>query len=151
MTRQIFATATVLAVLGISSIGCRSVTQPEGASFASVVIKGRMGAETRAATVAVFQEDGYTPLGVGMTEFVFQKEGSKMNKVAYGNWVGGPAVYVRVKVQLVVVSPGVDRLQCKAYMVRNQGDSFFEEDIKLSNVHRRPYQDLLNQVAKRLK
>jgi hypothetical protein len=36
-------------------------------------------------------------------------------------------------------------------VVRNAGDSFFEEESKLVNARARPYQNLLDQVAKSLK
>jgi hypothetical protein len=36
-------------------------------------------------------------------------------------------------------------------MVRNPGDSFFEDEHALVNARRGPYQRLLNKVAKQLK
>jgi hypothetical protein len=36
-------------------------------------------------------------------------------------------------------------------MVRNAGDSFFEDESRLTNLRSRPYQNLLGKVAKRLK
>ena len=36
-------------------------------------------------------------------------------------------------------------------MVSNAGDSFFEDEHRLANFRSRPYQDLLDEVAKRLK
>jgi len=35
--------------------------------------------------------------------------------------------------------------------VKNQGDAFFEDEIKLTNLSRRPYQDLMDRVAANLK
>jgi hypothetical protein len=36
-------------------------------------------------------------------------------------------------------------------MVRNAGDSFFEDASPLANIRSRPYQNLLDKVAERLK
>jgi hypothetical protein len=36
-------------------------------------------------------------------------------------------------------------------MVRNANDSFFEDESRVTNIRRMPYQNLLDEVAKRLK
>ena len=85
---------------------------------------------------------------------VFEKEGTRANNLAYNGVVGthyGAQTIVRVKTELVELGGGSHRLQCQAYMVRNAGDSFFEEEQRLANVRRGPYQTLLDEVAKRLK
>jgi hypothetical protein len=58
---------------------------------------------------------------------------------------------VRVKVDIVSLSGDSQRLQCQAYIVRNAGDSFFEDEQRLANIRSGPYQSLLNKVAKQLK
>ena len=42
------------------------------------------------------------------------------------------------------------RLQCQAYMVRDPGQGFFEEETRIVNARSRPYQSLLNKVKKQL-
>ena len=144
------AAATLLVLLAPAISGCRSVGKPNSASFASVEIKGRTAVEIRDATVAVFREEGYTPVVAGTSELVFEQEGSRMNKVAYGDWVGGSSVYVRVKAAIVPLSDTEHRLQCTAYMVRNKGTGI-EDEVRLANVRSGPYQRMLNKVAKQLK
>ena len=140
---------TLLCGLGVT--GCRSVGKPASASFASVEISGRTPEQIRDASVAVFREAGYTIVTTTTTDLVAEKEGTQANKLAHGDWVSGGSVWVRVKATIVPLSAGQHRLQCNASMVRGKGDSFFEEEVKLSNLRGRPYQNLLDEVAKRLK
>ena len=148
--RSLPAGFVLLACLLLAT-GCGSTGKSGSSSFASVEITNRTPEQIREATVAVFMENGYTMGPSGSTELVFEQEGSRMNEIAYGNWMGGTPVYVRVKASIVPLAEGKYRLQCSAGMVRDRGDSFFEEDVKLANIRRRPYQDLLDKVAKRLR
>ena len=105
-------------------------------------------------TAAVFQEDGYQVSALTAANMVFQKQGSHGQSLAYGGVVdtyyGGTTV-VRVRAQLVDLGAKGYRLQCQAYMVRNAEDSFFEDESRLTNIRRMPYQSLLDKVAERLK
>jgi hypothetical protein len=149
-------TALVCALLGVllllAGSGC-GLTKPSGASFASVTIKGHTPEEIARATVRVFEEDGYRGGSMPGHPMVFQKEGSRMSDIAYGGVADtfyGAKTMVRVKVDIVKLGEASHRLQCQAYMVRDAGDSFFEDEQKLANIRRGPYQSLLNQVARQL-
>jgi hypothetical protein len=138
---------------GLFSTGCGSLNQPASASFASVVISGKSAAEIRDAAIAVFQENGYRAFASsqGLT---FEKEGTKANSIAYDGVVGshyGAVTIIRVRAELVALGNGAQRLQCQTYMVSGAGDSFFEDEHRLANFRSGPYQDLLDEVAKRLK
>ena len=141
------------ALIAIGATGCR-LGQPAGASFASVKIANRSPAQIQEATAQVFREDGYAAFDAGAGQMVFQKEGTKMNNLGQNGGVGtynGAQTMIRVRAQIVDLGTGSFRLQCQAYMVRNSGDSFFEDEHPLINARRGPYQHLLNKVAKRLK
>ena len=141
-------------LLAMTVTGCHSLNQPGSASFASVVIAGRSTAEIQEATAVVFRANGYAGRSNGSGQMVFEKEGTRANNLAYNGVVGthyGAQTIVRVKTELLDLGDGSHRLQCQAYMVRNAGDSFFEEEQRLANVRRGPYQTLLDEVAKRLK
>jgi hypothetical protein len=140
-------------VIGLLSAGCH-LGQPGSASFASVVIKQHSIADIQAATAQVFQEDGYTAYTTGSGQLVFEKEGTRANNLAYNGLIGthyGAQTLVRVRTEIVDLGGGTHRLQCQTYMVRNAGDSFFEDETRLSNMRSGSYQDLLDKVAKRLK
>jgi hypothetical protein len=101
----------------------------------------------------VFRENGYMGGPNGPTTMLFQREGSRANDLAYNGVVNthyGAKTVVRVKSEMVDLGGGSIRLQCQAYMVRNAGDSFFEEETRLANMRGGPYQKLLNETAKRL-
>ncbi len=131
-------------------LGCKSPDKPASASFASVQISGHTPQEIRAATLSVFQQDGFMPVGVEGFDLVFEKEGSKWDRIAYGNWLDDNAVWLRVRVSLVPASPGAYRLQCQAFKVRDKGDKVFEEEVRLRSNHSKPYQALLDKVMGRL-
>ncbi|MGC3961636.1 MAG: hypothetical protein QM813_28045 [Verrucomicrobiota bacterium] len=140
------------AVLMLFVAGC-GATKPASASFASVTIRGHEPADIAKTAVAVFQDDGYTANSAG-GQLIFEKEASKLTNVAYEGVVGshyGAQTLVRVKVSLVDLGVGAYRLQCQAFIVKDAGDSFFAEEQKLANIRSRPYQNLLDEVASRLK
>ena len=143
----------VLLALALFSTGCRSMSGPASASFASVTISGRSMEQIRDTTTAVFRADGYEAFTSGPA-LVFEKEGTRANTMAHDGLVAaqaGASTVVRVRVELVDLGGGTRRLQCHAFMVKSAGDSFFEEEHKVANIRSRPYQNLLDEVASRLK
>ena len=148
--------AAVLAFLGVAAMlatGCRT-GDPASASFASVSISGKSPQEICQTTAVVFQEDGYQAGPLTPSSMVFQKEASHGQSLAYGGIADthyGSQTAVRVKASLVDLGAGTYRLQCKAYMVRNAGESIFEDESPLMNFRSGPYQALLDKVAQRLK
>ena len=144
-TLQNLAINILVAAASVVLIGCKSLDKPNSASFASVRIQGHTAEQIRAATVVVFQQDGYVAVG-GRSEMVFEKEGSRWDRIAYGSFVDDASVWVRVRVSVVPLSEGVFRLQCQAYKVRDKGDSVFEQQVRLKNNHSKPYQALLDKV-----
>ena len=142
-----------LALLATLFTGCHS-TVPGSASFASVTIANRLPEEIRRVTEEVFRGNGYHGYSGVTGEMVFEKEGSRMNQLAYGGWLEthqGNTTWVRVRLTLVDLGDGSHRLQCQAFMVPHHGDSFFEEEQRLTNIRSAPYQQLLNEIAARLK
>jgi hypothetical protein len=137
---------------GLFSAGCH-LGQPASASFASVTISGKSAGEIRDTTIAVFRENGYQAYASSQG-MVFEKEGSKANSISRDGLVGshyGAVTIIRVRVELVDLGQGAQRLQCQAYMVSGAGDAFMENESRLANFRSGPYQDLLDEVVKRLK
>src|SRR5215471_21050267 len=133
-------------------VGCQS--GPASATFASVTIAGKTPEEICQTTGAVFREDGYKVALLSPERMVFEKEASRGESIAYSGVVDthyGAITLVQVRAELVDLGEGSHRLQCQAYMVRNAGDSFFADESRLVNMRSRPYQNLLDKVAKRLK
>jgi hypothetical protein len=150
-TLQNLATSLFVAAASIALIGCKSLNKPASASFASVRIQGHTAEQIRAASVVVFQQDGYTAVGGQRSEMVFEKEGSRWDQIVYGSWVNEASVWLRVRVSMVPLSADTLRLQCQAYKVRNKGDPFTEDQVRIGNSHSKPYQALLDEVVGQLK
>lgn len=140
-----------LAIAGMGLLGCKSLSEPDSASLASVLIEGHTAEQIRAATMVVFQQDGYTAAGLQRSEMVFEKEGSRWDQIAYGSWVNDASVWVRVRVSMVSLSADTFRLGCRSYKVRNKGDALTEEQVRIRNTHSKHYQALLDKVAGQFK
>lgn len=152
--RSIVARSIACLLIGTGAFGCKSMSGPGSASFASVTIKNHSSEEITRVTAEVFQADGYSVAPSSDGHMVFQKEASRMTTFAYEGLVAaqaGSITLVRVKAELVDLGSSTFRLQCQAYVVRGAGDSFFEEEQRLTNVRSGPYQSLLNKVSKALK
>jgi hypothetical protein len=127
----------------LASSGCRSLDGPGSASFASVTISNRSAAEIMAATTQVFIADGYRGGQTAAQGMVFDKEASRATSLSREGLVGtqaGAQTINRVRVDLVSLTGGQYRLQCQAFMVTGGSDPFFQDEVPLANLRRRPYQ-----------
>jgi hypothetical protein len=129
--------------------GCSSTGKPDTQPLAWVQVHGQPPERVRDVTAEVFREHGYQVTRRGYVNLVFERQGSTMNNLSYGNWMG-KGVFVRVKATVVDISPGNCRVECEAFVLRNRGE-VLEEEIRINKLHRHPYQELLDEVAKRLK
>lgn len=130
------------------STGCATPGKPESAEFAAVEVHGQPPERVGDVAAEVFLEHGYKVRRQGWGKFFFEKQGSAMNNLAYGNWMGEP-VWVRVKASVQELSPGHCQVKCEAFLLRNRGEPL-EEEIRVRKVHSGHYQELLDEVAKRL-
>ena len=139
----------LLALCVLTLLGCRS-TQPGSMSHASVQIQGHSLAEIQQTTAAVFREEGYGLATATAEEMVFERPGSRRDALKWGGWSGN-GVTMRVKVRPSEMLDGGYLLQADAYAVQNSDDPFFQTESRNVLLNRRPYQELLNKVAHRLK
>jgi len=130
------------------SVGCSTPGEPDSAHFASVEVHDQPVERVSDVTAEVFLKHGYKVRRQAWGRFFFEKQGSAMNNLAYGNWMGG-AVWVRVKASVQELSPGHCQVKCEAFLLRNRGEPL-EEEIRVRKVHSGHYQELLDEVAKRL-
>ena len=134
--------------------GCASTSEPANGShssrLASAVIKGHTVRDVSLATERVFIENGYEKAAVKSADLAFEKPSSRMDTLVYGDW-SGKSVWVRVKVYVRELgSPDTVRLDCDAFRLLGRGDPRFEEEHKLTKLHRGTYQELLDKVNRRL-
>jgi len=142
-------TTTLFSLALFSLAGC-GATKPASASFASVEITDHTFKEVQSAAGQVFSDDGYSVMVRG-NQMKFEKEGSRAKQLAYEGFVDSGPVNIRVLGSIVQVSELTYRFQCQAYIVKSPGDATFEEVIKLQNIRSRPYQELCDKIAKKLK
>lgn len=147
ITKLLTTAAFVLTLL--ATAGCGLFKQ-SSASFASVVINGHTFKEVQDAAGQVFTEDGYA-VQVRGNEMKFEKEGSRAKQLAYEGFMDNGPVNIRVLATIAQLSESSYRFQCQAYIVKSPGDPVFEEVIKLQNIRSRPYQELCDKIAKKLK
>lgn len=140
--------AAVLVGLAGWGTGCSSTDNGAPSGFAAVTIEGNTPGQIGQAAKEVFEEAGYTVAQPGLTRLVFEKRGSKMDQIAYGNWMGETGVWVRVKAAIVPVREGVFRLQCEGFTLRDRGGTM-EEEIRVRR--KGTWQEMLDEVARRLK
>jgi len=142
----------VAALFVLSVAGCH-LGQPNSASFASVIIENRSEAEIATATTRVFGADGWRGGPSTSDRMVFEKEASRGTSMSrsgiYATQQGASSIY-RVKVKTVQLAGGAHRLQCEAFVVSDPGDSFWEDEVRLTNMRSGPYQALLDKVAAQL-
>ena len=143
--------ALIILLAALIVTGCKSSSGGSAASFASVVIPDRSEALIRQTAVSVFRVDGYESFEAPGGGMAFEKRGSLANDIAYGGWIEDRTTRVRVKAEIILLPDGSHRLQCQVYMVQHAGDTFFQEEHKLSRLSAGPYRKLLEEVATRLK
>lgn len=140
--------------LALTNPGCKSLNEPNSASFASVIIKDHSGEEVAKTVRQVFVEDGYKGGMTGEGEMTFEKEASRGATLAREGLINtyyGEQSINRVRVELLDMENDTIRVQCKAYKVSGGSDPFFQEEIPISNMGAGPYRSLLNKVAEQLK
>lgn len=131
--------------------GCKSSSEPASARFASVVIHGNTPGQIGTTVLQTFVAHGYIAASAEPSNLVFEKKAKGLSNITYGNWGDDTPLYVRVKLRIVPVGEEETfRIECQAYMVRDRGSST-EEEIRFSNLRSHPFQEMLDEVATRLR
>jgi len=139
-----------LLTLGLAGLlGCQS-SKPGDISHAAIQVRGHSLEDIQQTTTAVFRDEGYALTAATSELMVFDRPGSRRDAIKWGGILGA-GVTMRVKVRLSVMLDGDRLLQADAYAVQNSEDPFFQTESRNIRLNRRPYQKLLDKVAKRLK
>ena len=128
----------------VLAAGCRSAR-----SASSVQIQGNTPGQISLVAAEVFRENGYKVVQLQPTGLIAEKQGSRMNDIAYGDWLGDSPVWVRVELSIRQISETICGVQCRAYIVRDYGAAS-EEQLKLSHLQSGPCKKILDEVAARL-
>lgn len=140
----------LLACLGLCATGCKTFkdTSSNTNILPSVTINNRTMDEIAATTIAVFQNHGFKGGRTGPVQFVFEQAGSRKDQLLYGEWLGNDVSW-RAAVSMEAQGNAV-RLVCQATIVKDSGDSFFEESRQVK-AQKKAFQKLLNEIEKQLK
>ena len=134
----------------LSWLGCQSHPSDPSGHLASVLITNQPITRVEQVTRAVFTAHDYQTARPKLGQLIFEKEGTGMNTFVYGDW-SDKKVWIRAKVFVQeLTSPQQVLLACDGYAVVDHGDAHFEEEHKLTAVHRGRFQDLLNEINQRL-
>ena len=113
------------------AVGCQSTPKKLGSHrVAAVVVTNASPGEIREAAESVFKTHGFDAAPEDDNELVFQRKGSLMNGLVWGDWYGGP-VWVRIKVFLTGMDAGRILVDCDVYMVQDHEDPLFQEQRKV--------------------
>jgi hypothetical protein len=139
-----------LAVLAaVLATGCRSPNRQVSNRMASIIVTNRSSEQIGAAIQSVFEKHEYEAGKSDEDELVFEKQGSFMNGMVYGDWYSG-GVWERIRVYQRELRPVETVVECDAYMVQQREDPLFQKERKEYKTRRGHCQKLLNEVAKDL-
>jgi hypothetical protein len=133
----------------VLATGCRSPKGQVSNRMASIIVTNRSSEQIGAAIQAVFEKHEYEEGKSEEDELVFEKKGSFMNGLVYGDWYSG-GVWERIRVYQRELRPVETVVECDAYMVQQREDPLFQKERKEYKTRRGHCQKLLNEVAKDL-
>lgn len=134
----------------LPTTGCRTTKHPESKRMASIVVTNASAEQIEAAVDTVFKKHAFEEGRAAEDEQVFQRPGSVMSGVIYGDWYSG-GVWERVKVYQRELDPARTVVECDGYMVQEHEDPLFQKEKRQFRTKRGHLQDLLNEVAQELK
>ena len=144
--RRTTGLAMILLTVWITSC---STTSGSSRRWAVVTVKGHEPATIRRTVSEVFAEKGYVENSRRGSWF-YERGTSAVGQLLHGGWFNEDGVRERAKLRLIPLAEDTYRIECEAVMVRDAGDSFFEEETRMTSLKRGPYKKILKEVEKRL-
>ena len=136
-------------MLAVVAVGCQSTAKKLGSDrVAAVVVKNATSTQIEEATKTVFERRGFDAAPEDYNDLVFQRKGSFMHGLFYGDWYEG-AVWVRMKLFLRDLSPDSTLVDCDVYMVQEPEDPLFQKERKVRS-NKSECQKLLDEIAAEL-
>jgi hypothetical protein len=134
----------------VLTTGCHTTRNSVSNRMASIVVTNASSEQIEAAIDTVFKNHSYEEGRAEEDELVFQKPGSFMNGLVYGDWYSG-GVWERIKIYQRELDPARTVIECDGYMVQEHEDPMFQKEKREYKTKKGHLQDLLNEVAKELK
>ena len=151
--RTIIGTGVIVGLLALSAAvltsGCRSPNAAYSKRMASIIVTNQSPEHIEAAIQAVFTNHGYEEGKAEEDELVFQKPGSVMSGVVYGDVYSG-GVWERIKTYVRALDSTRTLVECDGYMVQEHDDPLFQKEKRQFGTKKGHLQKLLNEVATEL-
>jgi hypothetical protein len=153
-SRTIVRTGALLMLLAVSAAvltaGCRSPKASFSNRMASIIVTNQSSEQIEAVIGVVFKRHAYEE-GKGEEDaLVFQKPGSVMSGVVYGDWYSG-GVWERIKIYQRELDSAQTVIECDGYMVQEHEDPLFQKEKRQYKTKKGHLQKLLDEVATELK
>ncbi|HVM50864.1 MAG TPA: hypothetical protein VMU04_22745 [Candidatus Acidoferrum sp.] len=139
----------MLAAVALAA-GCRTADSGVSQRMASIIVTNRTSEQIEAAVQAVFKQHGYEEGKSEDDEMDFQKPGSFMSGMVYGDWYSG-GVWERIKVYQRDLDSSRTVVECDGFMVQEHEDPLFQNEKKEHKTKKGHLQELLNEVPKELR
>ncbi len=117
-------------------------------TLSAVEIHGQSMVTVKETVESVHTEAGFTLARKERERLVFERMGTREDRVIYGNWFRED-VKIRLVVEFDQQGSRIIFVHCRSYMVRDAG-TFAEDQQKLSRRRVRQFSHLLTEVANRL-
>jgi hypothetical protein len=118
--------------------------------MASIVVTNQPSEKIGAAILAVFTKHGYEEGRAEEDELVFQKPGSWMSGVVYGDVYSG-GVWERIRIYQRGLDSARTVVECDGYMVQQHEDPLFQKEKREYGTKKGHLRKLLDEVARELK
>ena len=145
--RDFFWVAAISAVLVIT--GCSSTKPSFSNRMASIVVTNEPQEKIDTAVRGVFKKHWFEETKGEKDEIVFQRPGTFMNSVVYGDWWSG-GVWERVKIYQRELDSERTVVECDGYMVQEHDDPLFQKEKLQYGSKKKHLQGLMNEVGAEL-
>ena len=140
--------AVLTGLLLLATAGCTSTGEGTPSnSFAAVVISGKTRQEIIEIATKVFVGKGYAMTRPVNCDVAFERRGSQWDSLTHGGLMD-TSVWYRVRLSIRLMSATDRLLEAEVFRVNDHGDAALEEERRLRNAQRKPYQELLDEVRK---
>lgn len=137
----------LVAVLALAS-GCASDGGGHG-NRTAVLIQNHTPKAIIDTAIAVFEEQEFTVKSSGKLEVVVEQRSGAWQELTWGAW-SSDGVWERAQLRITDYGAGAYLLAADVKMIRDRGQEFFEDAQRVSRRAHKPYQELLNEVQRRL-
>jgi hypothetical protein len=141
-----FSRCLLSAAAGVYLLLAGCASDGEFGGRTAVVIYNEKAEDILDATARVFAKSGFSTASRTKNSAMFERTGSAMQNAAYRTWMGGK-MWEQAEVTVEPYAKGAHLVWVDAKLVQNKDEEFFKHEHKMSRRARKPYQEMLNQVA----